>query len=70
LANWKKLVEDIQLQLKPSIMDGNFHEQEMDARKAIANAAATGDEIELRSAMGRISGLRRRWARMLLVSRH
>ncbi len=68
MTSWQELIEDIQLQLKPLVMGGNFHEQEMDARKAIANAAATGDEIELRSAMGRIGGLHRRWARMLLVS--
>lgn len=49
-------------------MGGNFHGEVMAARKAIADAAAAGDEIELRSAMGRIGGLHRRWARMLVVS--
>ena len=68
MTSWQNLIEDIQSQLKPSAMGGNFHEKEMDARKAIADAAAAGDEIELRSAMGRIGGLHRRWARMLLVS--
>lgn len=68
MAHWQRLIDDIQLQLRPSAMGGNFHEKEMDARKAIADAAASKDEIELRAAMGRISGLRRRWARMLLVS--
>lgn len=68
MARWQRLIEDIQLQLKPSIIGGNFHGEVMAARKAIADAATSGDEIESRSAMGRIGGLHRRWAQMPVVS--
>lgn len=66
MANWQKLINDITWQLKPSPAGVSFHDQEMAARKAIQDAAASGDELALKSAMGSIGGLRRRWASALV----
>ncbi len=68
MANWKDLIDSINWQLKPSPTRENFHSEEMAARKAIADASESGDAVEFRAAMGCISGLRRRWARSLVVS--
>ncbi|MDO9198592.1 hypothetical protein [Rhodoferax sp.] len=68
MAKWKALIHNIEWQLEPSPLRENFHREEMAARKAIQDAAASGDELEFKAAMGSISGLRRRWARMLVVS--
>ena len=68
MANWKSLIDNIHWQLEPLPLRENFHREEIAARKAIGDAAASGDEVEFRAAMGCISGLHRRWARSLVVS--
>lgn len=68
MANWKALIDDIHRQLGPLPFEENFHSEEIASRNAIADAAASGDEMEFRAAMGCVSGLRRRWARWLVVN--
>ena len=49
MANWKELIDNIHWQLERSPLRENFHSEEMAARKAIADAATSGDEVELRA---------------------
>ena len=61
------LIAEIKWQIEPVELRKNYFTEEMRARRMVRDAAVSGDEIEMRSAMGQVSGLRRRWVRFLIV---